>query len=541
MAAKVSFAERLAHFLEKVSGQSGELTETAPDYGSWLLGSVSESPRRRRLRIQIILTTFIIAANLVGIGVASFLVVVAFPVPSIFDHAPLWINAGVAPAYVVVALVAGTWWGTRRVGDAVRWAIDERAPTPDDQRHTLLAPWYLTVIHLVLWGVGTVLLTALYGMVHHAFIPRYLLAVGFSGLLVATASFLAAEFALRPVAAQVLEAGHPPMRFAPGIASRVITVWMLGSGIPVLGIILAAVFSLSMRNLTQTQFTFAVLVLGLVALVVGFILMWIAAWLIGTPVQVVRAALKRVEQGDLNTRVVVFDGTQLGELQRGFNSMVHGLRERERVRDLFGRHVGREVAAAAERGQVKLGGEEVHVAVVFVDVIGSTQLAASLPPMQVVDLLNRFFAVVVTEVDRHDGLLNKFEGDASLAVFGAPVQVRLPEDAALSAARAIARRLPVEVPQCPAGIGVAAGTAVAGNIGAAERFEYTVIGDPVNEGARLCEEAKSTPWRLLASAVAVRHASETERAHWVFGDEVVLRGRNEPTALATPAGNPPRR
>ena len=76
--------------------------------------------------------------------------------------------------------------------------------------------------------------------------------------------------------------------------------------------------------------------------------MWILAWLTATPVRVVRAALKRVEDGDLDANLVVFDGTELGELQRGFNSMVDGLRERERVRDLFGRHVGREVAAAAE-------------------------------------------------------------------------------------------------------------------------------------------------------------------------------------------------
>ena len=85
------------------------------------------------------------------------------------------------------------------------------------------------------------------------------------------------------------------------------------------------------------------------ALIFGFVLMWILSWLTATPVRVVRAALKRVEQGDLRGDLVVFDGTELGELQRGFNAMVDGLRERERVRDLFGRHVGREVALAAER------------------------------------------------------------------------------------------------------------------------------------------------------------------------------------------------
>src|SRR6202035_2623757 len=125
-------------------------------------------------------------------------------------------------------------------------------------------------------------------------------------------------------------------------------------------------------------------------LICGCVLMWILAWLTATPVRVVRAALKRVEDGDLHGELVVFDGTELGELQRGFNSMVDGLRERERVRDLFGRHVGREVALAAERDKPELGGEERYVGVVFVDIIGSTQLVTSRPAAEVVQLLNRF-------------------------------------------------------------------------------------------------------------------------------------------------------
>ena len=189
---------------------------------------------------------------------------------------------------------------------------------------------------------------------------------------------------------------------------------------------------------------------------------------------------------------MVFDGTELGELQRGFNSMVAGLRERERVRDLFGRHVGREVAAAAEQQRLELGGEERHVAVIFVDIIGSTQLVTGRPATEVVDLLNRFFAVIVEEVDRHRGFVNKFEGDAALAVFGAPIRLDNPEDDALAAGRAIAKRIREEVPECEAGIGVAAGRRWRATSGRRERFEYTVIGEPVNEAARLSELAKDT-------------------------------------------------
>jgi adenylate cyclase len=263
--------------------------------------------------------------------------------------------------------------------------------------------------------------------------------------------------------------------------------------------------------------------------------MWILSWLTATPVRVVRAALERVEQGDLDSNVVVFDGTELGELQRGFNSMVAGLRERERVRDLFGRHVGREVAALAEQVRPKLGGEERHAAVIFVDIIGSTQLVTGRPAVEVVELLNRFFAVIVDEVDRHHGLLNKFEGDAALAVFGAPVLLENPEDEALAAARAMAERLRVEVPDCEAGIGVASGKVVAGNVGAKERFEYTVIGEPVNEAARLCELSKTVDGHLVTSSETVRRAGESESARWRLGDTVTLRGHDEPTRLAVPA------
>ena len=311
-------------------------------------------------------------------------------------------------------------------------------------------------------------------------------------------------------------------------------VWFLGSGVPVIGIALVAFFQLLMRNLTETQFAVGVMIVAIAALIFGCILMWILAWLTATPVRVVRAALKRVEQGNLRGNLVVFDGTELGELQRGFNAMVDGLRERERVRDLFGRHVGREVALAAEREKPKLGGEERHVAVVFIDLVGSTQLVTSQPPAEVVQFLNRFFAIVVDEVDRHRGLVNKFEGDASLAIFGAPNRLENPEDEALAAARAIADRMAKEMPECQAGIGVAAGHVVAGNVGAKERFEYTVIGEPVNEAARLCELAKEHPGRLLATSETLDGASEDERAHWSLGDTVTLRGHDEPTRLASP-------
>src|SRR6185312_8659236 len=170
-------------------------------------------------------------------------------------------------------LTGGVYWITRRTVLALRWAIEERAPTPEDERNTFIAPWRIALVDLILWGVGAVVLTVLYGLVNTLFIPRFLVGVGFCGVLVATGSYLLAEFALRPVAAQALEAGPPPRRLTAGIMGRTMMVWLLGSGVPVVGIALLAIFEIGLRNLTQTQFAVGVLIISSATLIFGFILM----------------------------------------------------------------------------------------------------------------------------------------------------------------------------------------------------------------------------------------------------------------------------
>jgi adenylate cyclase len=231
--------------------------------------------------------------------------------------------------------------------------------------------------------------------------------------------------------------------------------------------------------------------------------------------------------------VRVDDATEVGAMQAGFNQMVAGLRERRHLADLFGRHVGEPVVERAlQRGAV-LGGETVEVAVLFVDIRGSTTLAAEREPTEVVECLNTFFATVVQVVEQHGGWVNKFEGDAALCVFGAPITSTSYADDALRAARALRIRLR-ELSALDAGIGVAAGPVVAGNIGSPRRFEYTVIGDPVNEAARLSEVAKCSPLRVAASDQVLARASAEEAAAWTDGDTVVLRGRTAPTTVAHP-------
>jgi adenylate cyclase len=204
------------------------------------------------------------------------------------------------------------------------------------------------------------------------------------------------------------------------------------------------------------------------------------------------------------------------------------------MQDLYARQVGEDVARAALADEPRLGGVEREVAVMFVDIVGSTAMALEAPPERVVARLNRFFAAVVEVAAAHGGWVNKFEGDAALCVFGAPTELEDAAGCTLRAGRDLQLRLGRDVPEVKAAIGLSAGRAVAGWVGAAQRFEYTVIGDPVNVASRLSELAKAEDGRLLASEAIVVRAGEDERERWELGEAEVLRGRTKPTRLARP-------
>ncbi|MEW2018307.1 adenylate/guanylate cyclase domain-containing protein [Rhodococcus sp. NPDC076796] len=512
-----------------------QLRRSAAPLGSRLLGDTSESPRRRRIRIQLLLTVFLVLSNLIGAVIVGVLISVVVPGPDVLDMDRYWwVNFIVVPVYVFLAFVVGVVWGTTSALSSLRWGIEDRQPTRSEQVATLAMPWRLTRIQIALWIGALILLTTIDGIIDPQAIPKVAFTIAAGGTVVCAFSYLLSEFALRPIAARALEAGDPRRIRIAGVMGRSILSWLLGTGVPVTGLMMIAVFRFLRPETTSAQLAVSILALGGITIVFGFALTVLGGFATTSPINNVRAGMAEVEKGNMDVRLAVYDGTELGELQSGFNRMADGVRDREKIRDLFGRHVGHEVAEKALQSDSELGGQERDIAVFFIDLVGSTELAASRPPTEVVHLLNRFFAVVVDEVDEHGGFINKFEGDAALAIFGAPNEIADHCGSALAAARAIARRLVVEVPECSAAVGVAAGRAVAGNVGAKSRFEYTVIGDPVNEAARLSELAKNAPGAILASKTAVDGAADDEAHRWEFGDSVTLRGRSAQTVLANP-------
>ncbi|MEY2570454.1 MAG: adenylate cyclase, partial [Acidimicrobiaceae bacterium] len=210
--------------------------------------------------------------------------------------------------------------------------------------------------------------------------------------------------------------------------------------------------------------------------------------------------------------------------------------ERARLEELFGKHVGAEVAQRALEQGSGLDSELREASALFVDIIGSTAMAEVLPPGEVVATLNAYFGCVVRVVGDEGGWVNKFEGDGALCVFGAPATQPDHAARALRAARQLRSEmaeLRTKHPGLDVAIGVSSGPLVAGNVGTESRYEYTVIGRPVNEAARLSDLAKGKPSRVLASQEAIARAGD-EDARWVSVGTVALRGQSVPTHVFEP-------
>ena len=487
--------------------------------------------------IELVITATLVVANIIGVLVVALLLAVVIPEPAIAATSRVRIaNLVAGVIYVALAVPVGYIWGLRHFG-ARSWLVSGERPTPEEQRVVLLGPRHLLKVQAVLWLIGVVVFAALNATFSGSLARNVALTVALGGTTTCSVAYLLSERALRPITMRALADGLPERESLPGVGARAMLAWGLGTGVPVVGLALVAAFVLAGASTTVDQLSVTILALSATALLIGGLVTILAARQTADPVHSVADALAEVQAGRFDVRVPVYDGTEIGLLQSGFNRMSAGLAERERIRELFGRQVGADVARAALEGGIELGGEERDVAVLFVDLIGSTALAADRPPQEVVAVINRFFAVVVQAVDGEGGWINKFEGDGALAIFGAPIALPDAYGRALAAARAAAGELIRQLPEYPAAVGVSAGLAVAGHIGETQRYEYTVIGDPVNEAARLTELAKTAPGRVLASEVVVRGAGAAEAAAWELGEAVTLRGRSRPTRLAHPAAD----
>jgi adenylate cyclase len=437
--------------------------------------------------------------------------------------------------YVATVVPVGALTGFRGFAPVLRWLAEDRPATPQEQLAVLRQPAALALAGFCLWAAAAVVFGVAQGLLGYP-APRVITVV--VGILLAAVSVTALtalliERLLRPMARRALAGSLPTRPSGIGVLPRLLLSWAFGSGVPLIALLLAPIDD---GNGSLRSFAGPVGVLCAAGLVSGFTIITGAARAVSEPLNGIRAALERVEAGDLAVLVPVDDGSEVGQLQAGVNRMVAGLRQRRQLEDLFGRYVGAEVADQALDRGFGLSGERCEATILFVDLIGSTAMAASLPPEEVVRTLNAYFAAVVGAVQAEGGWVNKFEGDGALCVFGPPRQGVDHAAAGLRAARHLYAGVSQAAqlyPRLVAAVGISTGSVVAGTIGSIERFEYTVIGDPVNEAARLTDLAKARDIRVLASQATVE-AAGTEGGAWQSAGEAMLRGRPHPTRLYAP-------
>ncbi|MCB9765058.1 MAG: adenylate/guanylate cyclase domain-containing protein [Alphaproteobacteria bacterium] len=232
---------------------------------------------------------------------------------------------------------------------------------------------------------------------------------------------------------------------------------------------------------------------------------------ISEPLGNLERRMLKVRSGDLNVIARIYAADTLGAMAAHFNEMVVNLRQQAHLRELFGRYVTKEVADEILSGRVELGGERRIATVLFADIQGFTAIAEQMEPEEALALLNRYLGAMADCVIAHGGTLDKFLGDAVMALFGAPlsqgsdaIDAQAAVDCALAMSREVDRlnsertaegELPVEL-----GIGVHTGELVAGNVGTDKRAEYTAIGDAVNLASRLQGLTRRLGRRVVISA-----------------------------------------
>ncbi|HZQ29059.1 MAG TPA: adenylate/guanylate cyclase domain-containing protein [Acidimicrobiales bacterium] len=503
--------------------------------------AASDDAELQPLRVFCVTVARLAAANLVGAVLVFVFLDRIFPAPLPFHQAgrDQAISLIGFLAYLGFSFAVGAVTTKRVVKQSYRWLVDGTRPTPAEQAAVLREPWRSARFAFGFW-LGAAVVFATLNIVFGApalVVLRVVFGILLAGLTTCTLAFLLVERSMRPVFAAALAGTAPRRQRVLGLRPRLMLSWALGSGVPFLAVVLAVVgHSVGDGHTVGGDLRLPVAFLAVVGLLGGWLCMFVAARSVADPLEDMRAAVGAVERGRLDVDVTVDDGGEVGLLQAGFNRMVAGLRERQQLRDLFGRHVGDEVARQALERQAGLGGEVRQASALFVDLIGSTNLAATRPADEVVATLNALFDAVVRTVAAEGGWVNKFEGDGALCVFGAPADQPDHAARALQAARAMRdelHRLSAAHPALDAGIGVSSGTVVAGNVGAEERYEYTVVGDPVNEAARLTELAKDRPERVLASQAVVQAAGAVAR-QWHEVGAFTLRGRSAPTCAYAP-------
>ncbi len=259
------------------------------------------------------------------------------------------------------------------------------------------------------------------------------------------------------------------------------------------------------------------------------------------PIEALAELIGLVSKGNFevkaSSRVKSMFQDEVKDLAIAFDNMTEGLKERDKVKNLFSKFHGSSVTDDLMNQDIGLGGQKKDVIVFFSDIRGFTAFSEKRAPEEVVEMLNEYFEVMVGIINRNHGVVDKFIGDAIMAVWGAPKSSDRDAHHAVMSCLQMRMAL-VELndkrkakgePPLQIGIGLHAGSVISGTIGSTERMEYTVIGNTVNTGSRIEASTKAFGADLLISEEVVNKVGDDFFVELAGAAEV--KGRSEPLKM----------
>lgn len=295
---------------------------------------------------------------------------------------------------------------------------------------------------------------------------------------------------------------------------------------------LEAVYNLRRRNVYIT----------IIVLMLAVIIVYVFAKTLTGPVKRLVSASMEIKEGKYNIKLRPSSRDEIGKLTESFVEMGRGLEEREKMKEAFGKFVNKEIAEQAMKGNLKLGGERKNATIFFSDIRSFTAISEKLLPEEVVEFLNEYMTAMVECVNKTYGVVDKFIGDAVMAVWGTPVSHGNDTENAVNGALMMRKALMKfnegrggdKKPVIKIGCGINTGPVLAGQIGSHDRMEYTVIGDAVNLASRI--EALNKPF---STDILISEASY-EQVKDIFNVEpmrkITVKGKAEPQQIYAVTG-----
>jgi len=329
------------------------------------------------------------------------------------------------------------------------------------------------------------------------------------------------------------------------INSRMLIAFWIGGILPVFMLI---IFSYTYINLLKNgiaqpadmlKYNYSIIFIAVLSIFMTIISSFYFSRNIGNQLITLGQGMKKVENGDFSVTLKVDNKDEIGNVNSGFNKMVVGLKEREKIKDVFGKYVSSNVRDKILNDELVLGGEKTEASILFSDIRNFTSFSEKFSANDVINFLNTYFNEMIKPIFDNNGILDKFIGDAIMAVFGTPVKTENHAEDAIETALTMKANLfhfnelrkNFNKEQIQIGVGINSGEIIAGNIGSHERMEYTVIGDSVNIASRIEGLSKVYGVDIVVTEDTIDMLPDKNRYLFRDLDLVKVKGREEPILI----------